>query len=126
MEGIKLGDSIAVNGVCLTVTEFTSNTFIIDVMAETLKRTNLGQLRPSDRVNLERALRLGDRLGGHLVSGHIDGVGTILREEKQDIARILEISGPPSVLRYTLEKGSIAIDGISLTLVGVTDHSFTL
>ena len=126
MEGIKLGDSIAVNGVCLTVTEFTSNTFIIDVMAETLKRTNLGQLRPSDRVNLERALRLGDRLGGHLVSGHIDGVGTILREEKQDIARILEISGPPSVLRYTLEKGSIAIDGISLTLVGVTDHSFTV
>jgi riboflavin synthase len=126
LPGVKLGDSIAVNGVCLTVTEFNASTFVVDVMAETLKRTNLGRLVPGDRVNLERALRVGDRLGGHIVSGHIDGVGSILREEKQDIARIIEISAPPGVARYTIEKGSITVDGISLTIVSVTDHSFTL
>lgn len=124
LEGVRLGDSIAVNGVCLTVTEFNNRAFSVDVMAETLKRSNLGNLVPGERVNLERALRLGDRLGGHLVSGHIDGVGTLLREEWEDFARVLEISAPPNVLRYTIEKGSIAVDGISLTVAKLTEKSF--
>jgi len=126
MNGVQLGDSIAVNGVCLTVTEFSASTFVVDIMAETLRRTNLEQLVPGARVNLERALRLGDRLGGHIVSGHIDGVGIFLREEKQDIARVFEIGAPSEVLKYILEKGSIAVDGISLTVVQVNEKSFTV
>jgi len=124
LDGVQLGDSIAVNGVCLTVTAFNDRSFSVDVMAETLKRSNLGSLVPGERVNLERALRLSDRLGGHLVSGHIDGVGTLLREEWEDFARVLEISAPPNVLRYTIEKGSVAVDGISLTVVKLTEKSF--
>jgi riboflavin synthase len=126
LKEVRLGDSIAVNGVCLTVTEFTSNTFVADVMAETLKRTNLEHLVPGTRVNLERALRLGDRLGGHIVSGHIDGVGVLLGEDKHDIARVFEIEAPPGVLKYIIEKGSIAVDGISLTVVMVNEKSFTV
>ena len=126
LEDVKLGDSIAVNGVCLTVTEFSANRFGVDIMAETLDRSNLGQLSPGEMVNLERALRLCDRLGGHLVSGHIDGVGTILRERKEDLARILDISAPPGVTRYTIEKGSITVDGTSLTVVSVGDGGFTV
>ncbi len=126
LKGVQLGDSIAVNGVCLTVTEFSATTFVVDIMAETLRKTNLEQLSPGARVNLERALRLSDRLGGHIVSGHIDGVGRLLREERQDIARVLEIGAPAAVLKYVLEKGSVAIDGISLTVVEVKDQSFTV
>ena len=126
LKGVQLGDSIAVNGVCLTVTEFSATTFVVDIMAETLRKTNLEQLVPGDRVNLERALLLSDRLGGHIVSGHIDGVGRLLREEKQDIAKVLEIGAPAGVLKYILEKGSVAIDGISLTVVEVMDQSFTV
>lgn len=126
LEDVHLGDSIAVNGVCLTVTDFSSSAFGVDVMSETLNRSSLGGLTPGEAVNLERALRLSDRLGGHLVSGHIDGVGTIIRDSQEDLARILEISAPPQVLRYTIEKGSIAVDGTSLTVVSVGERSFTV
>lgn len=124
LEGTKIGDSIAVNGTCLTVTELGTDWFMADVMAETLDRTNLGELAPGSRVNLERALTLNTRLGGHLVSGHVDGIGTIVAQERLDIALLTTIQAPPAVLRYTIEKGSIAIDGISLTIVSLTDNGF--
>jgi riboflavin synthase len=122
--GVRLGDSIAVNGVCLTVAEFETGRFVADVMAETLRRTNLGELRPGDRVNLERAMRLGDRLGGHLVSGHVDGVGTIVGREPHGIALVFRIRTPGQVLRYVIEKGSVAVDGISLTVIDLDAESF--
>lgn len=124
MDGLQLGDSIAVNGVCLTVTSFDRQQFEADVMAETLAKTNLGELQPGDRINLERALKLGDRLGGHLVSGHIDGVGTILKMEKHDIATLVTIGAPAAVMRYIIKKGSVGIDGTSLTVVDFNDDSF--
>ncbi|MDI6709164.1 MAG: riboflavin synthase [Thermoanaerobacterales bacterium] len=122
----RLGDSIAVNGVCLTVTSLAAGRgeFMADVMAETLARTNLGELKAGDRVNLERAMRLGDRLGGHLVSGHIDGVGRILSREPQGIAVVFTFQAPPEVMRYVIRKGSVAIDGISLTVVDHGADSF--
>ena len=123
-QDIRIGDSIAVNGVCLTAVKFSSQGFTADVMAETLAKTNLGNLKPGDRVNLERALRLGDRLGGHLVSGHIDGVGTVAAKETLDIAILITINAPPEVLRYIIKKGSVAIDGTSLTVVDFKDDSF--
>lgn len=121
---LKVGDSVAVNGACLTVVEHTPRSFTADVMAETLARTNLGLLEPGDRVNLERALRLGDRLGGHLVTGHIDGVGRIKRRREEDIAVLLEIEAPPEVMRYMVKKGSVAVDGVSLTVADVGRQSF--
>jgi len=124
LNDLKIGDSIAVNGVCLTVTNFGGNFFTADVMAETLVKSNLGDLRPNDRVNLERALRLGDRLGGHLVSGHIDGVGTIVNKERFDIAIIITIAAPREVMRYVIKKGSVAIDGTSLTVVDFAGEKF--
>lgn len=126
LQDVKLGDSIAVNGVCLTVTGFSKDWFTADVMAETLSKTNLDSLRPGDKVNLERALRLSDRLGGHLVSGHIDGVGTIIGQQVVDIAVVTEIAAPPQVLKYVVPKGSAAIDGISLTVVELTKVGFTV
>ncbi len=122
--GMKLGDSVAVNGVCLTVVEFGSNFLTAQVMAETLARSNLGELQSGSRVNLERALALGDRLGGHLVSGHIDGIGSIIALEKKDIALLVSLEAPAHILKYVVEKGSIAIDGISLTVVGCTATGF--
>jgi riboflavin synthase len=124
LKGTKLGDSIAVNGVCLTVTEFSEDKFSVDVMAETLDKSNLGNLKTGDVVNLERAMAVGDRLGGHIVSGHIDGVGKIKGEEMVEIAKLVEIEAPPQVLRYCIQKGSITIDGISLTIVDVSNHAF--
>ncbi len=121
LEEVKLGDSIAVNGICLTVTEFTSNVFSVDVMAETMRLTNLSQLKASSKVNLERALQLGSRLGGHIVSGHIDGVGTIQELQKEENAVWVTIGAPDNVLKYVIHKGSIAIDGISLTVAYVDD-----
>ncbi|KNZ70654.1 riboflavin synthase subunit alpha [Thermincola ferriacetica] len=126
LQDVKLGDSIAVNGICLTVTEFNNRFFSVDVMAETLRRTNLLDLQPGNFVNLERALRVGDRLGGHIVSGHIDGVGTIIRQQREDIAIITEIEAPPEVMKYILTKGSVAVDGISLTVVNHTDRTFVV
>ena len=119
-----VGDSISVNGVCLTVTTLSPTSFTADVMPETLKRSNLGTLHPGNPLNLERALQLGDRLGGHIVSGHIDGEGTILEFKEDDNAIWITIETEPTVLRYIVEKGSIAIDGISLTVVSVEQKSF--
>lgn len=124
LEDIKIGDSIATNGVCLTATEFNSSSFTIDVMAETMRRSNLNGLQPGDQVNLERALQLGDRLGGHIVSGHIDGVGRISSFEKEDNAVWITIDASPEILKYIVQKGSIAIDGVSLTVAYVDERVF--
>mgnify|MGYP000344974137 CR=1 FL=1 len=126
MDEIALGDSIAVNGVCLTVVEFGGGQFSADVSAESLSRTVLGELRPGQRVNLERALRLSDRLGGHLVSGHVDGLG-VVSERYQDLNAVrFTIDIPPALLRYVVEKGSVAIDGISLTVNNVSAQGFSV
>ncbi len=126
LEDVHIGDSIAVNGVCLTVTEFSGNVFRADVMNETLSRSSLGQLKNGSPVNLERAMAANGRFGGHIVSGHIDGTGTISGIENDGIAVWYTISAPPEIMRYIVEKGSIAIDGISLTVAKVTGSSFSV
>ncbi len=126
LDGTQVGDSIAINGVCLTVIQQSEREFTVDVMAETLAKTNLAELKSGSRVNLERALQLQTRLGGHLVSGHIDGVGNIRRISSWGIAQVYEISAPPTLLSYMLPKGSIAIDGISLTVIDVESEYFTV
>ena len=126
LNGTQIGDSIAINGVCLTVLRQSENEFTVDVMAETLTKTNLAELKSGSRVNLERALQLQTRLGGHLVSGHVDGVGNIRRITPWGIAQVYEISTPPALLSYILPKGSIAIDGISLTVIDVEADYFTV
>ena len=112
----RIGDSIAVNGVCLTVTDMTEGAFSMDVSGETISRSTLREIRQGVEVNLERALRLSDRLGGHLVLGHVDGIGKILKKESQQRSWIIRIGIDPQISRYTIEKGSIAVDGISLTV----------
>lgn len=124
LEDVKFGDSIAVNGVCLTVTDFSSNNFTADVMTETFIKTNLKNLKPNDCVNLERALRLSDRLGGHIVSGHVDGIGTIKSLQRDEIAVWFEIKAPFEILKYIVYKGSVTIDGISLTVAYADDYTF--
>ncbi|SFU46995.1 riboflavin synthase [Alicyclobacillus macrosporangiidus] len=124
LEGVRIGDSISVNGACLTVVAFSADGFTADAVPETLRRTNLGRLAPGDAVNLERALALGDRLGGHLVSGHVDGVGVVRAKARDGIATVLTIAAPPEVMRYVVEKGSICVDGVSLTVMDVTDGAF--
>ena len=126
LEDTKLGDSIATNGVCLTVTNLNSHSFTVDVMNETLLKTNFKDLQTGSHVNLERALTLNTRLGGHMVSGHIDGVGIITEKRQDDIATRLTIYTPSALLRYIIPKGSIAIDGISLTVIDVLSSSFTV
>ena len=126
LEDVHLGDSIAVNGVCLTVTSFTSDSFRADVMNETLSRSSLGTLKNGSPVDLERAMAAGGRFGGHIVSGHIDGTGTITDIKKDGIAHWYTVSAPAEILRYIVEKGSIAIDGISLTVAKVTETSFSV
>ena len=126
LEGTKIGDSIAVNGVCLTVTSLRDGGFTADVMPETLRRSNLGDLRGGDSVDLERAMAADGRFGGHMVSGHIDGTGTITGQRREGIATWVTIAAPPEILRYIVEKGSIAIDGVSLTVAAVTDRDFSV
>lgn len=126
LEDLKVGDSIATNGVCLTVTSFTGSVFCADVIPETMQRSNLGELRAGDRVNLERALTLNGRLGGHIVSGHIDGTGKIVGREKDENAIWISVATSGELLRYIVDKGSITIDGISLTVVSVNDAGFTV
>lgn len=126
LEDVKLGDSIAVNGVCLTVTSFTPSQFTADVMHETLNRSSLGALRPGSPVNLERAMRADGRFDGHIVAGHIDGTGTIASIRRDDNAIRYTIRTTPAILRYIIEKGSIAIDGISLTVTEVTRETFSV
>lgn len=126
LEGTKIGDSIAVNGVCLTVTNMKNNEFSADVMAETVRRSSLGALRDGSYVNLERAMAADGRFGGHIVAGHVDGVGTITAIEQDDNAIWFTITAPEQVLRYVVEKGSIAIDGISLTVARVEPDRFAV
>ena len=113
---IAHGNSIAVNGVCLTVTGTAAGTFTADVMAETLNRSSLGALEPGSPVNLERSLRVGDRLGGHMVQGHVDGMGTVLSRVRGEHWDVVRIAVPPGLARYLVEKGSVAVDGVSLTV----------
>ena len=126
LRGTRMGDSIAVNGVCLTVATMTAAEFEADLSAETLARTTLGDLRPGDAVNLERPLAVGDRLGGHLVQGHVDGVGRVTRRGGDGDAPDLEIAAPRHLARYIVEKGSIAVDGVSLTVAAVSGDRFTV
>lgn len=124
LEGTKLGDSIAVNGACLTVVNLSGKRFEVDVSAETINRTTFKALRSGERVNLERALRLSDRIDGHLVSGHIDGVGTIRDRQTTGKVTRITISVDPALSRYTIEKGSVAVDGVSLTINRCSDGLF--
>ena len=126
MDGMKTGDSIAVNGACLTVTEFDRSFFTADVSGETVNRTNIGKLRVGDKVNLERPMMLSDRLGGHLVSGHVDDVGVIRGVDKRGGMSIFTLEIPKDIQRYLVVKGSIAIDGISLTVNDVIGNKFTV
>lgn len=126
LKDYKMGESIAVNGICLTVVEFTQDTFSADASSETLKRTNLGNLRPDSEVHLERALRLGDRLGGHWVSGHVDGTGKIAKVVPHGASKAVTIEAAPELLRYIVEKGSITLDGASLTVNKVDTKSFEI
>jgi riboflavin synthase len=120
------GDSIAVNGVCLTATEVREDAFTAEVMVETLRRSSLGGLRTGAPVNLELALRAGDRLGGHVVQGHVDGTGIVAAVRAEGISRVLEIEVEPSLRRYLVEKGSVALDGVSLTVSALTDDGLAV
>jgi len=122
----KHGDSIAVNGVCLTVIDVIDGAFTADVMAETLNRSSLGALEPGSPVNLERPMTLSTRLGGHIVQGHVDGVGNIVSRSPGEAWEIVTVSLPASLSRYVVEKGSITVDGISLTVTEVTDSTFSV
>ncbi len=123
---LKLGDSVAVNGICLTASSISDNTFTADVMNETFSRTSLSKLKSNSHVNLERAMLSGGRFGGHIVSGHIDGTGSISDIIKDDNAVWYTIAADNSILNYIIEKGSIAIDGISLTVAKITDKDFSV
>lgn len=126
MQNLKIGDSVAVNGACLTIVDMHDSVFTADVMPETVRLTNIGSLHAGDKVNLERTLRLCDGLDGHIVSGHVEGLGTIISRRPEGIANVVEIAAEARLLRYILPKGSIAIDGISLTVTAVTDSSFSV
>jgi riboflavin synthase len=120
------GDSVAVNGVCLTALDPHADGFKADVMAETLRRSSLGPLAAGDSVNVELPLRAGDRMGGHVVQGHVDGTGTVESIEDEGFARVVRIAAAPEILRYVVEKASIAVDGVSLTVASVDDRSFAV
>lgn len=126
LSDIKLGDSISVNGTCLTVTSFGTDSFTADVVPETMERTSLSQIQIGTRVNLERAMAADGRFGGHFVSGHIDGTGTIMKKQRFENAVIVEFEVGEHVLQYVVEKGSVAIDGISLTVMDVTSRGFSV
>ena len=126
LEDTKIGDSIAVNGICLTVTSMTSNSFSADVMAETVRRSSLSACRKGDKVNLERAMAADGRFGGHIVSGHIDGTGTITSLVREENAVWVTIRAEEHIMKYIVEKGSICIDGISLTVAKVCDDNFSV
>jgi riboflavin synthase len=121
LQGTNVGDSIMTDGVCLTVTTVGGGAFRADAMPETVRRTTLSRLRPGDGLNLERALAAASRLGGHLVSGHVDGVGTVRAVRREDIAQWLDIEAPPEVARLCVPRGSVAVSGVSLTVVAAED-----
>ena len=122
----RLGDSVAVNGCCLTVADREGETFTADVMRETLDKTSLGALQPGGRVNLERAVTATSRLGGHIVQGHVDGTGSVVRREASEHWELVEVSLPPDLARYLVPKGSVTVDGVSLTVVDVGTESLTV
>ena len=124
LQGIKRGGSIAVNGACLTVTDFDNNSFSVDIMPETIKRTNLGLLHTGDKVNLERPLSLGGELSGHLVQGHVDDTGRVASVTRDGEAMLARFEAPPEVMRYIVTKGFIAVDGVSLTIADKDAGSF--
>jgi riboflavin synthase len=125
LEDVRVGDSVSHNGCCLTVVDVGPRSYSVDVVEETLRVTALRELQPGDRVNLERSVRLSDRLGGHLVQGHVDGVGSVVgRETQADGSLTLRFQAAPEVLHYVVYKGSIAVDGVSLTVAGVDDKTF--
>ena len=124
--GTRTGDSISVNGVCLTVISLENRGFTVNVMPETLRRTNLGELRHGDQVNLERALLVGGRLGGHLVLGHVDDTGEVMSVVSQEDARIVKVAAPDRLMPYIVDKGFIAVDGVSLTVTELDDVSFAV
>jgi riboflavin synthase len=126
LEGVMLGDSIAVNGVCLTVTSFSNSRFTVDVMPETVKDTSLKNVNKGSKVNLERAMAAGGRFGGHFVSGHVDGTGRIKSKQPFENAVYYEIEAPKEIVKFIIVKGSIAVDGTSLTVFGVTEDTFTI
>lgn len=126
LEDVKLGDSIAVNGVCLTVTEFSNSAFGVDVMHESLRKSSLSTLKNDSSVNLERAMLLNGRFGGHIVSGHIDGTGEIINIKNDDNAIWYTISAKDKIMKYIIEKGSITIDGISLTVANLSESDFSV
>ena len=126
LDGLKLGDSIAVNGTCLTVASLEEGSFSVDTMPETLRRTNLGLLTPGAPVNLEQALTLSTPLGGHITQGHVDATGSLVSTDPEGDALMMRFEAPPQVMKYVVEKGFIAVDGISLTVVEWDESSFTV
>ena len=126
LEDLKIGDSVSVNGICLTVTNLNDKEFTADVMHETLNKTSLSTIKKGNKVNLERAMLATDRFGGHFVYGHIDGTGIITKIEKDDIAIWYKIKTEPDVMKYIIEKGSVAIDGISLTVAKISNDGFSI
>lgn len=126
LDDLEIGDSVTVNGVCTTATAFIESGFTVDLSPETARVTTLGGLKAGDPVNLERAMRIMDRIGGHLVSGHVEGVGVIRDRKQEENAIILTIEAPADILKYCIKKGSIAVDGVSLTINSLTDRSVTL
>lgn len=126
LNGTKIGDSIAVNGICLTVTDLLPGAFMADVMHETLNRSTLTGLSVGNPVNLERAMQANGRFGGHIVAGHVDDIGKIVKVEKDDTAVWFTIQAKPELMRYIVEKGSVAVDGISLTVAKITETAFSV
>lgn len=126
LDDLEIGDSVTVNGVCTTATALIESGFTVDLSPETARVTTLGGLKAGDPVNLERAMRIMDRIGGHLVSGHVEGVGVIRDRKQEENAIILTIEAPADILKYCIKKGSIAVDGVSLTINSLTDRSVTL
>lgn len=126
LEDVSIGDSISVNGICLTVTHFSTTQFSVDVMPETIKATSLNNLTVNSKVNLERSMKANDRFGGHFVTGHVDCVGEIIKKEKVENAVYYEISVPEQFMPYFIMKGSVAVDGVSLTVFGVKENLVTI
>ena len=125
-EGIRVGDSVNINGACLTAVDVEDNRFTVDVTPETLRRTNLGLLKPGDAVDLERALSVADRIGGHIVQGHVEATGKVISVKPDGDSLVMRFQAPPQVMRYVVNKGFIAVDGISLTVVDRDSSSFSV
>lgn len=123
-DSMQIGDSISISGACLTVTNIDGSVFSTDVTLETLRRTTLSDLQPGSRVNLERAMKFGGRVGGHLVQGHVDGVGIVARVEADGVARLIRVEATADIITYTIEKGYVALDGVSLTCFNCDDSGF--